>query len=491
MEIKTQVSDAATEQARVEPKTQNKPGLEQSYRQNNLFYSQKFHDLMLDLPLSCESHYLEQSAFWQNYRQKYRIAPLPFIISKELVGKFDAFIKPLTDVLYKAIYTYFGDDQQKFATYFNDSPMVYELLKTTPFNSKDVFIRHDAVFSGGELKLMEINAGSSIGGWQHDWISEVFGEALAANRKTATWQLKFNNVTRNLFDAIGRSIKHANPAATGNILFYDHDDGDYDMAELKSNMQKLYRSLDQFDDGKLLFFNDHTALEFLSDGGVQYQGNIIDAVILSVPITLQFPVSFYTKLMSSFIRGKLIFPDNFFHTLLGNKLLFALLHEVSLLDRLDDKTRDFIERYIPWTAKTNVDTVCWQGQSISLEELLLSQKDRFVLKKAKSSQGADVYLGRDLEQQQWRDLVAELLTENDWIAQEYCVPDPVIGCCENTESGVYQPVWGIFDTGNQYGGAFVRAKLMDHGSGVINSANGAVEFLVYEEVNNYKNRLVV
>jgi hypothetical protein len=485
----------------VEPITEasaavNNADLYQNYQKNNGYYSKKFQELMLSLqPPSAgssqgkDSLSLAKSAFWQKYREKYRIAPWPFIISKDIVQQFNDCIKPLTDICYEAILTFFGDDSQKFTAYLDDSPVIYELLKTTKFNSKNVLLRHDAVFTNGELKLVEINAGSTIGGWQHDWMSEVYDESLAANNKTASWNLKFNNVTKNLFDSICKSIKQNNPNASGNVLFYEYDDDAYDLEDLKQNMRDLYHKAGHFSHGEVLFFNDPTRLEFKQDGSVQYQGKTIDAVLLSAP--LPFPVSFYTRLMTCYMRGKLVFPDNLFHTLLGNKLLFALLHEASVLEQVDGNTRSFIERHIPWTAKTTASAVFWKGQRVALEELLLSQKELFVLKKARSAQGADVYLGRDMETEHWCKLVSELQQTAGWIAQEYCVPDTVVACNENAEPGAYQPVWGIFDTGNQYGGAFVRAKLMGHGNGVINSANGALEFLVYEEVSNYKNRLVV
>ncbi|MCJ8272814.1 MAG: hypothetical protein MJK04_25880, partial [Psychrosphaera sp.] len=63
--------------------------------------------------------------------------------------------------------------------------------------------------------------------------------------------------------------------------------------------------------------------------------------------------------------------------------------------------------------------------------------------------------------------------------------------------GVFDTVWGIFDFNNEYNGAFVRGSVIEQegtgteqkSTGVINSANGAVEFFVYEQGSRKKQKL--
>ena len=68
-----------------------------------------------------------------------------------------------------------------------------------------------------------------------------------------------------------------------------------------------------------------------------------------------------------------------------------------------------------------------------------------------------------------------------WIIQQFNAPDPIAAVGENGEVANYNPVWGIFAVGSHYCGAQIRANKTDQGDGIINSANGACEFVVFED----------
>ena len=41
-------------------------------------------------------------------------------------------------------------------------------------------------------------------------------------------------------------------------------------------------------------------------------------------------------------------------------------------------------------------------------------------------------------------------------------------------------IWGIFTFGGRYGGTFMRAKAVGLSDGIVNTASGAMELLLYE-----------
>ena len=91
-------------------------------------------------------------------------------------------------------------------------------------------------------------------------------------------------------------------------------------------------------------------------------------------------------------------------------------------------------------------------------------------------------VGEKTSADKWRQQIDALADEKGWIAQEYFPPDPVVMPNHHThEIGLYQFVWGVFAYGEKYQGTFIRAASCDNDSGVINSTNNSLEFLIFEE----------
>jgi uncharacterized circularly permuted ATP-grasp superfamily protein len=149
--------------------------------------------------------------------------------------------------------------------------------------------------------------------------------------------------------------------------------------------------------------------------------------------------------------------------------------------RLSAEENDFIRRHIPFSARLQNEEVRWQGRRMRMDDLLSEYKDGLVIKKAHSFQGKDVHIGKFTSEEDWSGLIARLNGDSDWLVQEYCAADLVRAPDCAGKLTDYAAVWGIFDTGNSYGGAFVRGMAAGRGAGVINSAQGAVEFPVFVE----------
>lgn len=467
------------------------------YLENNELHSKLFKEMMevLSVDEVMQQYQLSTDVegvpkFMRNY--EYAISAWPFLISQQQVQEFGDFITPLVELMYQAIDVYFGNDNDKFSRYLDESAMVFELLKKAAVDPRELLIRHDVIFSEQAFKLLEINVGSTVGGWQHDWVNGVFDTSLRSSQTTANWDLAYRDVTEKTFASISDSIRRVKPQSQGHILLYSR--GEQDMAEFasfKQSYRALYQRVSAFEHGTVHFFSDFNELQFTSDGQVKHGGTVMDAVLLTIGEDVEVPRTTMMRLVSSYLGGNIVFPDNPIHAVLGNKTMLALMHEPQLHRALDDKSVAFIQRYIPWTVKVNQQQIIWQAKQYELETLLLENKDLFVLKKARSLQGRDVFIGRYMSNEQWRECFNKVRDDNGWLVQQFCKPDPVVASSENSEVGIYEPVWGIFHLDNEYGGAFVRAKNIAQGNGIINSATGAIEFSVFEEIHNKKQKLVL
>ncbi|PPJ44756.1 hypothetical protein C0075_24715, partial [Rhizobium sp. KAs_5_22] len=74
---------------------------------------------------------------------------------------------------YKAVRAVFSEDPMKMAAAMNMDPVRCSFF----FNGvefTDICFRTDAILTDDGLKLVEVNVGTAIGGWQIQWMDEAF-----------------------------------------------------------------------------------------------------------------------------------------------------------------------------------------------------------------------------------------------------------------------------------------------------------------------------
>lgn len=96
----------------------------------------------------------------------YSVSAWLVILSAECVKEFETFIRGLPALLPKAMTAVFGTASASFSRYLNVPPLVHAVLLESRFDSEELLFRHDVLFSRGELKLIEVNAVTFVGGWQ-------------------------------------------------------------------------------------------------------------------------------------------------------------------------------------------------------------------------------------------------------------------------------------------------------------------------------------
>ncbi|MAA92933.1 MAG: hypothetical protein CML22_14070 [Rheinheimera sp.] len=463
----------------------------------NRFYSSlqvQLFDLMSDSEAMRKKVVEVDLRTMQNY--PYPFASWPLILSSERIKEIARFVEFFPKVLLKVIKETFGNNAQALANYVNEPLFICEMMLNMGVDPKDMLIRHDIIISGQKIKLLEVNAGSTIGGWQLDWLAGSFLRVLQAFPETALWNVKSRPIVENLFTALVASIKRIKgPGATGNIVMAvmsaNHDNDEFvDDAILFFDEQFRLARKGSFPNGKLSICRDVSDLEFKPGGDVFMNGEIVDAFFIPVGDTMQGQDKLYYQLTSSSLRNKLVFPDSPHRLILGNKNLLALMHEALYKIELTDEERKLITENIPWGAKLNSKEANWQSEKVELRPFLMEKQHSLVIKKAHSFQGLDVFIGKDCSPEEWQEIIEKYGDDNDWLVQEYCKPDAVSVC--HPQDGIVgaRAVWGIFDFGNQYSGAFIRAATIGMNDGVINSARGAIELYVMEEAAHARKMVI-
>lgn len=413
----------------------------------------------------------------------FSVSAWPVIISQAHIRQFNGLVARLPKLIAKAVRCMFPEDAAGFSAYLHESMLLHGILLGADIDFRQMMNRHDMIYVNGDLKLVEVNAGSTIGGWQPGLLENKMRQIWQEYPATAQWNLHHRNVLDAMFGVVSASMlrlkKHR---AVGNILMPMPE-----QPEWRQVLQGVFaKSVPAaLKGGKVHFFSDVSEITFSPAGAVYFAGHRMDAALLP-----SMPADTMMRLTTAHLAGHIVLPDSLLYTFFGNKMLMALLHEPALQQHLSEEERAFIRRHVPFTMTMKARTLAWGGTSWELGELLSTHKDGFVIKKSHSLSGRDVFVGKYLDQTRWNAIVAEHVDMDDWLAQEYCgadvvhVPDMQGNVCEHTV------VWGIFDTGGTYGGAFVRAMAHGQGLGVVNSKNGAVEFAVFEEVAR-KNKISI
>lgn len=415
---------------------------------------------------------------------QYDLSRWPVLVDDAFVGRFRALIDGFQPVVHKVLQAAFRRDASSTARYLSMPETIAELFGECTEDPSALFLRYDIVLSDDRIRIVEVNAGSTIGGWQHDWLHGDIRAALDRNAEVSSWNLKYRPVTESMFYTIADAIVRARGAdAPCNILMFGYtDEGirtygvglqgalDHALARLGSGMR-----------GTLVYADRLEELRFDDDARLLCRGEVMDAAILVMPEDRPLPPHIYMRLASSAIAGKLVMPDAPHQILIGNKLILALLHEPEAQAALTPEEVAFIRAYVPWSTTVGTRTaVARDGTPMPMDEMLMRDRNDLVIKKAFSLQGRHVVVGRYTDEEQWRRAIEHAIEEGDWLAQEYCKPDTFVSWCPIGHETEFELVWGVFEMGRRYGGAFVRGLPVQNARGVINSASGAREFTVFE-----------
>jgi hypothetical protein len=413
----------------------------------------------------------------------YPLSAWPIIIGSERIAEFAQFVTRLPRLYLKAVKCLFEGSGEQFAAYLNESPLIHEMLMAPDFDIAQMVNRHDVVFSGGQLKLLEVNAGCAIGGWQPGLLEPQFRQILDEFRETATWRLRHRQVIDQLFAGVLAAIGERKPALRGkHVLMYCPDQDALAGAAIRERFAHTVLALGaQGRHDQLFLFSDFASLTFRKDGALCFEGQEMDAILLADAVHGGVSKALYLRLIGAQMMGRIVMPDSTLYTVFGNKLLMATLHEPALQAHLTEAERAFIAAHIPYTVRMASQSVTWEGRAWELGALLRARKDAFVVKQAHSFQGRGVHIGKFSSDAEWEEVLARVRGNADWLAQAYCAVDCASAPDMAGNLSRYALVWGIFDTGNAYGGAFIRGMATDDGRGVINSAQGALEFCVFEE----------
>jgi hypothetical protein len=156
------------------------------------------------------------------------------------------------------------------------------------------------------------------------------------------------------------------------------------------------------------------------DGGsLSAQGKKVDLVyrVVSTGETLQRPDEMRT-LIEAEKAGAVLMVNSFRSELMGNKAMFALLHENSFQNTLSPVEKKAVRDCVPWTRiMSEGKSGDYTGVPVDLPEWVIEHREELVLKPTHAFGGYGVTLGSSSDEGQWEEAVKVAL-ENDFIVQK-------------------------------------------------------------------------
>lgn len=381
-------------------------------------------------------------------------------------------------LIYRALQAEFAGDTPRFSAFYGLPEILGEIFLQSGMDLSQLIVRVDAVLTSRGLKIMEINTGPNVGGWQVQWIEQQYRKHPKLAPFFASTKTRSTNIPLEYFKQIVRQglLSLDQQDLPVNVVFVIERD------RVAPTLQQLLREV--FQDalrelnatGELFFEHDFGQLRF--DQTIPFLRGKRLAAIVSYRAKSEVPPP--TELYRCFLSRKVYWPDNSFIPVIGDKRSLSIVNKHKDSALFTDEERRLIEAYIPWSAPILHGIVNYQGVSSDLKTLLIERQADFVVKIAHGYAGRDVFVGRFQSAQEWREAVERAFIDGEWLAQEYCESLPFYGQAKERGYAVHDVVWGIFSFGLQYGGSWMRLMPKNTGDGVINSAKGAMETVVYE-----------
>ncbi|WP_369944537.1 hypothetical protein [Xanthomonas medicagonis] len=411
---------------------------------------------------------LATTEFMRTYQ--YPINSWPFFVSPAFVADMQEMNGNILRITHAAIRGIFNDDPERMAAAMGMDAVRCSLF-LSKLNLSDICFRTDAVLTEQGLKLVEVNVGTSIGGWQIQWMDETFRNYPGYRGFFDKHSVSCRNTPVTFFRFLIESAARIEDHGTRVILFKVKEG--FDPALYGEFLQQCIDEAVAASgvDAQVRFFASFDALE-VTPQGTFHDGDRIHLVTFG-DLSGEAPAP--VQLLRSVLAGKLACPDFPTNMVLSDKRAMALLHYAVQAGALPTADAELVTRYVPRTFMLGGPLY-----RADLMDELLARKDDYVVKQCDGMQGIDVYVGRFMNMEDWTRKLATLERQELWIAQEYCESVRFYGHAPGSRQ-VFDFVWGVFQFGDRFGGSWIRMMPNSESyDGVINSARGAQERIVFE-----------
>ena len=427
--------------------------------------------------IDVKEHYLPESLDYFDYP----VSSWPVLIDSLTVARLAELSTKLPPLLYKISDLYFQDDVDEIAKfYFGGNTELAQFALMCHSKMVAIPCRLDLTYTNTGFKILEINTGSSIGGWQLDDFENIVSKFHPVLQGSDNGIYNYESIQQHFINfLIDKIIAYVKDIPSNQInIFIAVSNEIEQIGEVKA--EESFNSLMQVELARRglqggVFMSMVKNLQLI-EGQLYYNGNTISGVFM-----MDYGAETTTsELFRAHITEKVYFPDHLGALLLRDKRNLALLRDLASKNKFSAEENQMILEAIPWTVIMNDCDVHYKNVKIPLLDLVRNQRENFVLKIANGFKGDSVFVGKFCAENEWENAIQEALGENAFIVQEYSESIDFLAPNSTNNWLPHKLIWGSFGFGNSYGGVISRMTDVKIDDGVINSARGAVLGIVYE-----------
>jgi len=336
--------------------------------------------------------------------------------------------------------------------------------------------RADLILTDSGFKVVELNVATNLGGWDIRFHEEAFMKST-----TIKGFIKENDIRIKCRDPLINYVKMLNSSVKSLDTY--QEESKQTIAIVSPNYDtisadfiiSILNNINESQEGNMnfIFINSVDEIVYDHDQGC-INGDIIHGIIFPTRTWEKGDRNFTEEILNLWWSNKIILPENPISITMGDKRVLSLLWQERNNNEYSDKEVKIIEKFLPRSSTLN-------NCPLSLLETI-DKKDNFVLKPGIGLQGKQVLVGKYASKKQWKDTISSEYGKSDFLLQSFESSVPIIAD-DSGDISSYQGVWGAFSFGLQYSGVWIRMSL-DNSSydGVINSALGATESIVFEVI---------
>lgn len=443
-------------------------------------------DLSFREVASNDARYLSRSTFKVldgNPLIKYTPQSWPTFVDRSRVRELAQISVGLSQLIRSVPERVFANDPTRIARfYWLDEPFVQTVLEA-PDGIAGALSRGDFVYGPDGFQCLEFNITSNLSGWENGLLAQML--------------LSIGPIARFVRES-GAAVSHRNTfhLMLAHALEQARRDGLIDRG--KFNMLVGTRAAeDTADDPQVSEFLNWQLQEMLQQYAPELRGTLSirnysdlevrDGALYDGPRRLHSVLEWHAESVDStdpavlrcFKSGSLHLYNGPASLILNDKRNLALLSERVDTDLFSPEERRLILSHVPWSRQILPGETDYAGERTGIEDLLRRERERFVIKKARSVGGVHVVIGRLSSAEDWDAALATALAGGDWIAQEHVESRPFLFQSGEHGCSPHDAVWGPFVFGARYAGTILKVQPKPLG-GVVNLWRGATEGVILE-----------
>ncbi|MGE5829618.1 MAG: hypothetical protein ACM30G_14860, partial [Micromonosporaceae bacterium] len=362
---------------------------------------------------------------------------------------------------------FFGGDLAAFARAAGMTDIQIAAVQRGPGDAPARVARGDMYHDGTAFRLMELNLGSSIGGFDNAVLNRLFLKHPFLAEFAAANHLDHGDPMRQLAELL-RAEGQAQGAEQPLI-------GVVDWPESYQNLEAVFEhGCGLLADLGLETIHGHLGQLAFHHGRVWLHDRPIDAIyriFLIEDLLAPEGPGLIDPVLGAAERGEVRIWTPMDIELYGSKAALTMLSDEANRDRLTAEELASLDRLLPWTRMVRDGQVTADGEQVDLMEYALAQREELVLKPTMMHGGIGVVLGWMVDQDQWRASVSAAI-DGPYVLQRriHAVPE-LVPTADGLTPHLFNWVVYLFPDG--YGGAAVRGT-SDLSGGVLSARHGAV-----------------